>query len=53
MVRCTVKVGQVIQVGDATIRIDHKSGQNVAVVIDAPEHIKITKPKKDTATKVA
>lgn len=41
MVKHDLRVGSVIQIGDAMVRLDHKSGRQVCLVIDAPDTVKI------------
>ena len=47
MVKHTLRVGNTIEIGDIKIRLDHKSGQCVALVIDAPTDVKIKANGKD------
>ena len=47
MVKHTLRVGNTIEIGDIKIRLDHKSGQCVALVIDAPSDVKIKADGKD------
>ena len=47
MVKHTLRVGNTIEIGDIKIRLDHKSGQCVALVIDAPSDVKIKANGKD------
>lgn len=47
MVKHTLRVGSTIEIGDIKIRLDHKSGQCVALVIDAPSDVKIKANGKD------
>lgn len=41
MVKHTLRVGNTIEIGNVKIRLDHKSGRCVALVIDAPSDVKI------------
>ena len=43
----TLRVGNTIEIGDIKSRLDHKSGQCVALVIDAPSDVKIKANGKD------
>jgi len=46
MVKCDLRVGTTIEIGSVKIRLDHKSGQRVSLVIDAPSEIQIKLPPK-------
>ena len=41
-----IKPSQTITIGDATVRLERKSGQIARLVIDAPEHVRITLPRQ-------
>lgn len=47
MVKHVIRVGEVIEIGSVKIRLDHKSGQCVSLVIDAPSDVKINIPSKN------
>lgn len=47
MIKRNLKVGSVIKIGDITIRLDHKSGQRVSLVIDAPLEVQIHQVKDE------
>lgn len=38
--------GDVLQIGDATVRLKHKSGQRALLIIDAPRSLTITPPNR-------
>lgn len=46
MVKHDLRVGTTIEIGGAKIRLDHKSGQRVSLVIDAPSDVEIKLPVK-------
>lgn len=46
MVKHDLRVGATIEIGDIKIRLDHKAGQRVSLIIDAPTEIKIKLPNK-------
>lgn len=46
MVKHELRVGATIQIGEAVIRLDHKSGQRVCLVIDAPSDVPIIRQDK-------
>ena len=46
MVKHDLRVGTTIEIGDAKIRLEHKSGQRVSLIIDAPADVPIKLPKK-------
>jgi sRNA-binding carbon storage regulator CsrA len=46
MVKHSLRIGTTIEIGDVKIRLDHKAGQQVSLVIDAPSDIKIKLPPK-------
>lgn len=41
-----IKPSQTITIGDTTVRLERKSGQIARLVIDAPEHVRITLPRQ-------
>lgn len=41
-----IKPNQTITIGDTTVRLERKSGQIARLVIDAPEHVRITLPRQ-------
>lgn len=47
MVKHDLRVGTTIEIGGTKIRLDHKSGQRVSLVIDAPSDVEIKLPVKD------
>lgn len=47
MVRHEMVIGSTIEVGNIKIRLDHKSGQRVSLVIDAPDDVIIKRPPKN------
>lgn len=51
MVKHDLRVGTTIEIGDVKIRLDHKSGQRVSLVIDAPSDVQIKMPDKDDRAK--
>lgn len=46
MVKHDLRVGATIEIGGVKIRLDHKSGQRVSLVIDAPSDVEIKLPVK-------
>ncbi len=46
MVKHDLRVGTTIEIGDAKIRLEHKSGQRVSLIIDAPADVPIKLPEK-------
>ena len=46
MVKHDLRVGTTIEIGDIKIRLDHKSGQRVSLIIDAPADAPIKLPEK-------
>lgn len=46
MVKHDLRVGTTIEIGGTKIRLDHKSGQRVSLVIDAPSDVEIKLPVK-------
>ena len=46
MVKHDLLVGTTIEIGDIKIRLDHKSGQRVSLIIDAPADVPIKLPEK-------
>lgn len=51
MVKHDLRVGTTIEIGTAKIRLEHKSGQRVSLVIDAPSDVEIKLPGKDDGAK--
>lgn len=51
MVKHDLRVGTTIEIGGAKIRLEHKSGQRVSLVIDAPSDVEIKLPGKDACAK--
>jgi len=47
MVKHDLRVGATIEIGDVKIRLDHKTGQRVSLVIDAPSDVRIKLPNKE------
>ena len=41
-----IKPNETITIGDATVRLERKSGQIARLVIDAPEQVRITLPRQ-------
>ena len=50
MVKHDLRVGTTIEIGDIKIRLDHKSGQRVSLIIDAPADVPIKLPEKSGNT---
>ena len=50
MVKHDLRVGTTIEIGDAKIRLEHKSGQRVSLIIDAPADMPIKLPEKSGNT---
>lgn len=46
MVKHDLRVGTTIEIGDTKIRLEHKSGQRVSLIIDAPADVPIKLPEK-------
>lgn len=46
MVKHDLRVGATIEIGSVKVRLDHKSGQRVSLVIDAPSDVEIKLPGK-------
>lgn len=46
MVKHDLRVGATIEIGGVKVRLDHKSGQRVCLVIDAPSDVEIKLPSK-------
>lgn len=46
MVKHDLRVGTTIEIGGTKIRLEHKSGQRVSLVIDAPSNVEIKLPSK-------
>ena len=46
MVKHDLLVGTTIEIGDIKIRLDHKSGQRVSLIIDTPADVPIKLPEK-------
>lgn len=51
MVKHDLRVGTTIEIGGAKIRLEHKSGQRVSLVIDAPSNVEIKLPGKEPCAK--
>lgn len=43
MLKLDMKVGQKVQIGEATVILSHKSGQLITLVIDADPSIRVRK----------
>lgn len=52
MVKHDLRVGATIEIGDIKIRLDHKTGQRVSLVIDAPSEVRIKLPAKEKDQKI-
>lgn len=50
MVKHDLRVGTTIEIGDTKIRLEHKSGQRVSLIIDAPADVPIKLPEKSGNT---
>ena len=46
MIKHAMRVGETIEIGGARIRLEHKTGQQVSLVIDAPPDVLVNLPKK-------
>lgn len=46
MIKHAMRVGETIEIGGAKIRLEHKTGQQVSLVIDAPPDVLVNLPKK-------
>ena len=46
MVKHDLRIGTTIEIGDTKIRLEHKSGQRVSLIIDAPADVPIKLPEK-------
>lgn len=44
MIRQDLKAGQTIMIGDVKLTMVHKSGQICSLQIEAPAHVKVTRP---------
>lgn len=46
MIKQDLRVGETLEIGEAKIRLVHKSGKVASLVIDAPPSVKIKHPDK-------